>query len=288
MELITSFVNAVSEAMQYPFMQRALAGCVLVGLICAVIGVFVVLQNLAFIGQGVAQGSLPGLALGFALGASLYLSALLCAVVLAIAIAFLRERGRVGGDTAIAIVFSIFAAVGITLIAAVRFGPVDVNAYLFGNVLAISDGDLVILSVAALVLGGLIVLLFKELAFIAFDGESAGAAGVPVRALSYLFIVMVAVTVVISLQTVGLILVTALLVIPAAAARQWVDRLPSQLALAAAIGVGGGVVGLAASYRLTYPSGAMIVLAVGMAFVFSIGMRAIRDRRTRRVATRLT
>lgn len=273
-----SFAAAVADAMQYPFMQRALAGCILVGFICAMVGVFVVLQQLAFIGQGVAQGSLPGLALGFALGASLYLSAVLCAVVLGIAIGFLRQQDRVGGDTAIAIVFSIFAAVGITLIAAVRFGPVDINAYLFGNVLAISDGDLIILGGAAIVLGALTVVLYKELAFSAFDSEGAAAAGVPVRALSYLFIVMVAVTVVISLQTVGLILVTALLVIPAATARQWVERLPQQLLVASVIGILGGVVGLAASYRLTYPSGAMIVLSVGAAFVVSIVCRAVRDR----------
>lgn len=284
METLTSAFDAISIALQYPFMQRALAGCLLVGLICAVIGVFVTLQNLAFIGQGVAQGSLPGLALGFALGVSLYLSALICAVILAIAIAFLRERGRIAGDTAIAIVFSIAAAIGIALIAAVRFGPADVNSYLFGNVLGITNTDLRILLAATVVLGGLNLLFFKEFAFIAFDGESAGAAGVPVRALTYLFIVMVAVTVVISLQTVGLILVTALLVIPAAAARQWADRLPSLMALSAAIGMGGGVVGLATSYWLRYPSGAMIVLAVGLVFVFSLLTRSIRDRRGRDLA----
>ena len=162
-----------------------------------------------------------------------------------------------------------------------RFGPVDVNSYLFGNVLAITDRDLVILGVATVTLGGIVALLFKELAFVAFDAESAAAAGLPVRLISYLFIVMVAITVVISLQTVGLILVTALLVIPAAAARQWVSRLPSLMALSALIGIGGGVVGLAASYLFRYPSGAMIVLVVGAVFVCSLPLRAIRDRRAR-------
>lgn len=281
MDQLSALAAAIAEAMQYPFMQRALAGCVLVGLLCALIGVFVVLQNLAFIGQGVAQGSLPGLALGFALGLSLYLSAMVCAVLLAVAIAFLRERGRIGSDTAIAIAFSMAAAIGITLITLVRFGPVDVNSYLFGNVLAITNLDISILALVALFVAAIMIVLFKELSFAAFDAESARAAGVPVRVLSYLFLVMVAVTVVVSLQTVGLILVTALLVIPAAAARQWTDRLPSLMVLSAVIGAGGGVVGLAASYALKVPSGAMIVLAVGAVFVMSMAIRVLRDRRWR-------
>jgi len=160
-----------------------------------------------------------------------------------------------------------------------------VNSYLFGNVLAITDFDIMILAAVALVVGAVMILLFKELTFAAFDAESASAAGVPVRVLSYLFLVMVGITIVVSLQTVGLILVTALLVIPAAAARQWTDRLPSLIALSAAIGTSGGVIGLAASYALRFPSGAMIVLAVGSVFVISISIRSVRDRRGRGVLT---
>lgn len=284
MDQLNLILSTIAEAMQYPFMQRALIGCILVGLLCAVIGVFVVLQNLAFIGQGVAQGSLPGLALGFAFGVSLYLSAMACAVTLALVIGFLRERGRLGSDTAIAIAFSIAAATGIALVTAVRFGPVDVNSYMFGNVLAITDRDIQILGGVAAVVGIVMVLLFKELAFAVFDADGARAAGVPVRLISYLFLVLVAVTVVVSLQTVGLILVTALLVIPAAAARQWTERLPSLIVLSALIGVGGGIVGLAASYVFRFPSGAMIVLSVGIVFGVSLAVRSFRDRRWRAIA----
>lgn len=273
--------RTLAEPLGFPFMQRALVGCLLVGLICAVLGVFVVLQNLSFIGQGLAQGALPGLALGVAAGVSLYLSALGWAVLLALGIAFLRERGRLATDAAIAIAFSTSAALGVALIAVVRFGPVDVNSYLFGNVLAVGAADLWILLAAALGLGALLLGLLEELAFAAFDPEAAAAAGVPVRALDHLFLAMVAVAVVVSLQTVGLILVTALLVIPAAAARQWAARLPGVLLLAAAFGVAGAVVGLYASYHLRLPSGATIVLTVGAIFLVSLAARGLRDRRGR-------
>lgn len=284
MDLWGVLVGSVAEPLSFPFMQRALLGCVLVGVICAVLGVFVVLQNLAFIGQGLAQGALPGLAIGVVAGVSLYASALVCAVLLALLIAFLRERGRVASDTAIAIAFSGATAAGVALIAVVRFGPVDVQSYLFGNVLAIGLADLQILVVAALGLGVLLVGLGKELAFAAFDAEGAAAAGVPVRRLNYLFLAMVAVTVVVSLQTVGLILVTAMLVVPAAAARQWVERLPSLLALAAIFGVSGAVIGLYASYHLRLPSGATIVLTVVTIYAVSWATRLIRDARVRHLA----
>jgi manganese/iron transport system permease protein len=277
MDVFGDLLAPLAAPLGFPFMQRAFVGSVLVGLICAVIGVFVVLQNLSFIGQGLAQGALPGLAIGVVAGVSLYASALVCSVVLAIAIAFLRERGRVASDTAIAIALSASAAAGIALIAAVRFGPVDVQSYMFGNVLAIGAADLQTLIVAAIGLGVLLVGLYKELTFAAFDAESAAAAGVPVRPLSYLFLAMVAVTVVISLQTVGLILVTAMLVIPAAAARQWVERLPPMLLLSALFGVTSAVVGLYVSFYLPLPSGATIVLTVVLIFVASWIARELRD-----------
>lgn len=284
MDLWNDLVDSVIIPLSFPFMQRALVGCVLVGLICAVLGVFVVLQNLSFIGQGLAQGALPGLAIGFVAGLNLYLTALGCGVLLAVAIAFLRERGRVASDTAIAIAFSASAAAGIALISVVRFGPVDVNSYMFGNVLAIGVMDLQILIAAAIGLGVLLAVLYKELTFAAFDEESAAAAGVPVRPLAYLFLVMVAVTVVVSLQTVGLILVTSMLVIPAASARQWVERLPPMLLLSALFGVTSAVVGLYVSFHLPLPSGATIVLTVVLIFVVSVTARGLRDARGRRAA----
>lgn len=281
MGFLSDLIDSIIVPLSFPFMQRALVGCVLVGVICAVLGVFVVLQQLSFIGQGLAQGALPGLAIGFATGVNLYLSGLGWAIALALGIAFLRDRGRVAADTAIAVAFSISTAIGIALISAVRFGPVDVNSYLFGNVLAIGPADLRILAVAGLVLGLTLVGLYREFVFAAFDPESAAAAGVAVRPLGYLFLALVAVAVVVSLQSVGLILVTALLTIPAASARQWVDRLPPMLALAAAFGAASAVVGLYASYHLRVPSGATIVLTAAIIFLVSFAARGLRDARGR-------
>lgn len=282
MDLLYDFIDSIAVPLGVPFMQRALLGCVLVGVICAVLGVFVVLQQLSFIGQGLAQGALPGLAIGFATGVNLYLSGLGWAIALALGIAFLRDRGRVAADTAIAVAFSISTAIGIALISLVRFGPVDVNSYLFGNILAIGVADLPILAAAGLVLGLALVGLYREFVFAAFDPESAAAAGVGVRPLGYLFLAMVAVAVVVSLQSVGLILVTALLTIPAASARQWVERLPPMIALAATFGAVSEVVGLYASYHLRVPSGATIVLTAATIFLISFAARALRDARGRR------
>ncbi len=277
-----ALVEALVTPLTFPFMQRALLGCFLVGLVCSVVGVFVVLRNLSFIGQGLAQGALPGLAIGFVTGLSLYLSALWCAVTLALVIGFLRERGRVATDTAIAIAFSIAAAIGVALIAVVRFGPVDVNSYLFGNVLAIGQIDLLILVFAALGVGVLLGGLFKELVYVGFDPEGAAASGVKVRRLEYLFLAMVATVVVISLQTVGLLLVTAMLVIPAAAARQLVERLPSMVLLSVGIGTCSSLIGLYASYYLRLPSGATIVLTLALVFAVALAARSFRDMRGRR------
>jgi ABC-type Mn2+/Zn2+ transport system permease subunit len=276
-----AFGEALLVPLTFPFMQRALLGCFLVGLLCSVVGVFVVLRNLSFIGQGLAQGALPGLAIGFVTGTSLYLSALWCAVLLALIIGFLRERGRVATDTAIAIAFSTATALGVALIAIVRFGPVDVNSYLFGNILAIGTVDLMVLLVAAIGLGALLVGLFNELVYLGFDPESAAAAGVAVRPLEYLFLAMVATVVVISLQTVGLLLVTAMLVIPAAAARQLAGRLSSMMLLSAGFGTGSSLVGLYASYHLRLPSGATIVLTLAIVFTLALAARSLREIRGR-------
>jgi ABC-type Mn2+/Zn2+ transport system permease subunit len=267
----------LAAALSLPFMQRALVGCVLVGLICALLGVFVVLQHLAFIGQGVAQGALPGLAIGFWLQLNLYMSALVSAVGLALAIAYLRERGRVATDTAIAIAYSVAAAAGVALIAVVRFGPVDLNSFLFGNVLAITSADLVVLGISVIGVAAVLYGYYRDLAYSAFDPDGAAAAGVPVRGLGYIFMVLIAVVAVVSLQTVGLILVTALLVMPAAAARQWANRLPHLLMLSTVFGMLGSLLGLLGSFYLRLPSGATIVLTVALMFGVSLAIRSLLD-----------
>lgn len=254
----------------YEFMQRALIGVVCVGVLCAVVGSFIILRDLAFIGEGLAHGSLAGLAGGYLLRQDLYLTGSVFAVGLALLIGFVRERAGVGFSTAIGILFSASAATGILLISLSRWPAQDVTSYLFGNVLAISPADLrtvvlVTAAVLALVLG-----LLKELVALSFDRELAATAGVPTTALQYLLLVLTALTVVVTLQTVGVILVTAMLVIPAAAAYQIARRVPAMLALAALFGVASGVVGLYLSFYWRLASGASIVLTAVALFALCL------------------
>jgi manganese/iron transport system permease protein len=260
--------------LRYPFMQRAVLAVVVLGALCAVLGCFVVLRHLTFIGEGLAHGSLAGLALGYGLGADLYLAATLFAMGLAALIGYLGERGRLAMDVAIGILFSTAAAAGILLLSRMRLYA-DLNSYLFGSVLGVSDGDIRLIVGGGLGLLLLVALLYKELLALSFDRELTAVTGVPTRALHYALLLMIAVTVVLAMQTVGLILVTALLVIPAAAALQLCDRLERAIVLATAVGVVGGVVGLYLSYYLRAASGASIVLTVAALFLvcFLLGRR---------------
>jgi manganese/iron transport system permease protein len=260
--------------LRYPFMQRALLAVVLLGAVCAVVGCFVVLRNLTFIGEGLAHGSLAGLAIGYSLRGDLYLFATGVAVGLAMLIGYLSERGRLAVDAAIGILFSTAAAAGILILSRLRLYA-DLNSYLFGSVLGVSDGDIWLIAGGSAAVLLVVALLYKELLALSFDRELTAVTGAPTRFLHYLLLILVAITVVLAMQTIGLILVTALLVIPASAALQLCDRLERAIALATLFGVVGGVVGLYISYYARAASGASIVLTVAAIFLvcFLLGRR---------------
>jgi manganese/iron transport system permease protein len=259
------------EPLSLPFMQRALLGALGVSVLCAVIGTFVVLLGLAFIGEGVSHGSLAGLALGFLLKLDLTLVSVPFGVGLALLIGYLAERTRTRFDAAVGVVFATSAAIGIALISAVRVFP-DLNSYLFGNVLAIRTVDLVLLGVAAVLVIGAVLALQKELVLLAFDPEMARVMGVPTRALYYLLLGLVGLTVIVCLRTLGVILVTALLVIPASAGRQLADRVPTMMLTAVAVACISAFGGLLLSYHLSISSGASIVLCSAACFAVSLGL----------------
>ena len=250
-------------------MQRALMGAVAVGILCAVVGTFVVLLGLAFIGEGVSHGSLAGLALGFVLRLDLLLVGIPFGIGLALIIGYLAEKSRSRFDAAVGVVFSTSAALGIALISAVRVFP-DLTSYLFGNVLAIRAIDLQFLALA----GGLVLaamfLLHKELVVLAFDPEMARVVGVPTRLLYYLLLGLIGLTVVVCLRTLGIILVTALLVIPASTGRQVAGRVPTMMLAAVVVSCVSAVAGLLLSYHLNIGSGASIVLCSAGCFVASL------------------
>ncbi len=262
------------EILDYTFMQRAIAASVLIGLVCSVMGVYVVLRGLAFIGAGVAHASFGGVALGVVLGVNPLFTAAAFCVATAWSIGIVSRTGKVKEDTAIGIFFASTMAFGIVLIGLLDEYNTDLFGYLFGSVLAISESDLwltVGLSVGVL---GVIALLYKELLFITFDPEAAEASGLPARALYFLLLGLLAVTIVVSLKVIGIILVSALLVTPAAAAYQLTTDFKKMMALSAFFGVFSALLGLALSYALDTASGATIVLtATGIFFITAIVSR---------------
>jgi manganese/iron transport system permease protein len=271
------WLELVIAPLRFPFMQRALIAVCLLGVVCAVLGAFVVLRNLTFIGEGLAHGSLAGLAIGYSLRGDLYTYATAFAVLLALVIGYLGERGRMAMDTAIGILFSTAAAIGIILISRLRIYA-DLNSYLFGSVLGVTPEDINLIVIGAVLILLTVGLLYKELVALSFDRELAAVSGVPTRPLHYLLLALIAVAVVLAMQTVGLILVTALLVIPSAAALQVTDRLEYAIGLGSLFGCCGSVAGLYLSYYARSASGASIVVSVALIFFvcFLIGRRRHR------------
>ncbi len=254
------------QILSYTFMQRALVASTIIGIVCAVIGVYVVLKGLAFIGTGIAHASFGGVALGFLFGWNLILTAALFSIFGALGIGVVSRRGEVKEDTAIGIFFSASMAFGVLIIGLLQGYNIDLFGYLFGSVLAVTQED--ILLSGALGLGILIIigLFFKEFLFISFDQEMAQVVGVPAALLYYLLLALMALTVVISIKVVGIILVEALIVTPAAAAYQLTDDFKRMMTIAVVIGVVSSIAGLFFSYWLNIASGATIVLTSTLIF----------------------
>jgi ABC-type Mn2+/Zn2+ transport system permease subunit len=269
-------------------MQRGLMAAVLVGALCSIIGTYVVLRGMAFIGDALGHAVLPGVAVAYLLHGNLLVGALAAGIATALGIGFLSQRALVKEDTAIGVLFAGFFALGVLLLSTVRSYTVDLTHILFGNVLGVSATDLWVTAGLAAVVLGTIALLYKELLLMTFDPVLAAAIRLPLSALRYLFLVLLSVTVVDSIQTVGVALVVAMLITPAATASLLTRRLPTMMLLAALIGMVSGLAGLYLSFYLNVASGAAIVL-VCTALFFGALVLAPRDgliavwRRTRQV-----
>ena len=254
------------------FFIRALVALALVGVVCAVVGTYVVLRGVAFIGDAIAHAGFPGVVAAYMLSIPFYIGAAVAAVGTALAIGFVTKRAGLRQDTAIGVLFAGTFALGVFMFSSIRGYVADLFSFLFGNVLAIGTGDLV----ALLVLGGGVIatvaVLWKELLYATFDPLGAAASGIKVDRLEYLFLALVALTIVVSLQAVGIILVVAMLITPAAAAQLLTVRFTRVMLLAAVIGIASAIVGLYISYWADVASGATIVLvqtaAFGVALVF--------------------
>jgi manganese/iron transport system permease protein len=272
--------------LRHAFMVRALIASVLVGGLCSVVGAFVVLRSMAFLGDAIAHSVLPGIATGMLVAGrgdrrSLFWWALATSVLVALGIGWVSRRGRLREETAIGIVFAGTFALGIALLSRVRGFALDLVHVLFGDVLGVSTADLVL--IAAFGAGVLLVifLFYKELLLVSFDPTHATTLRLPVAAYQSLTLVLVAVTVVVSLQVVGLALTLALLVAPTSTALLFVRRVPLAMAVGAAVGAASGILGLYVSYYLGVASGAAIVLVAIAAFLCALAIAGLR-RRVRR------
>lgn len=269
-------VDFLLAPLTYSFMQRALTASLLVGGLCAVVGCYVVLRGMAFLGDALAHAILPGVAIAFVLGGNLLLGALIMSVVAAIGIGYLSRDGRLREDTAIGIIFTGALALGVVLISSARSYQTDLTHILFGDVLGVTDDDLwLTLGIGAAVLA-IVALLYKEFLVFTFDPTFAATLKLPVGGLRYLLMILLAVTVVVSLQTVGVGLVAAMLVTPAAAASLLTRQLPRMMIVSAIVGMLSSCIGLYASYYLRVSTGASIVLAGSLLFLVALAF-APRD-----------
>jgi ABC-type Mn2+/Zn2+ transport system permease subunit len=268
---MTTLINWLVQPLTYGFMQRGLLAAILVGIVCAVVGTYVVLRGMAFFGDALAHTILPGVAVGYLVSGGarepLFWWALGTAVVASLGIGAITKSGRIKEDTAIGIIFAGMFALGIAIISTVRSYAVDLSHFLFGDVLGVSNHSLALMAI----FGGLVVLvilaLYKEFLTISFDPILAKTLRLPVTFLNNLLLVLIAITVAVAMQTVGVALMVAMLVTPAAAASLLTKRLPYTMALAAVIAAFSGVVGLYVSYYAGITSGSAIVLTATVVFV---------------------
>lgn len=258
----------IEEVIQYGFFQKALLTGVAVGIVCGVIGCFIVLRGLALMGDAISHAILPGVAISYMLGINFFIGAAIVGLLAALGIGFINRNSIVKNDAAIGIVFSLFFAVGVLMIAKAKTA-IDLTQILFGNVLTVSDTD----RTMTLIIGGLVLLLvfvfYKELVLTSFDPVMAEASGMKVGLIHYLLMLMLTLVTVVSLQTVGVILVVSLLITPASTAYLLTYRMSTMIFLSAAIGAISAIVGLFFSFSFNLSSGPSIVVVATAIFILA-------------------
>jgi manganese/iron transport system permease protein len=264
-------MNLLADPLTYPFFVRGLAAAVIVGLVCATVGSYMVLRGLAFMGDALSHSAFPGVVVAYLIHVPFYLGASVAAVGTALAIGWITRQGKVRSDTAIGVLFAGMFALGIFLFSTIPNYVGDLFGFLFGDVLGIGLGDLISLAVLAAIVLGAVALLWKELLYATFDPLGAAASGLPVGRLDYLLLALIALTIVMSLQSVGIILVVAMLVTPAASAQLLSKSFVRLMLIAGAIGVLCPIGGLYLSFWLNSASGATIVLVESAVFVVILG-----------------
>ncbi len=276
-------IEFITAPLHYAFMVRGLLAAIMVGAVCAVIGTYVVLRGMAFFGDALAHSILPGVAIGYLVGGGqrgpVFWWGLATAVLASLGIGAISKRTKVKEDTAIGIIFAGMFALGIALISTVRTYSADLAHFLFGDVLGVSTQDLILTAIFGGLVLGSVIAFYKEFLVLSFDPILAATLRIPAQLFEYLLLVLIAVTIVVSLQTVGVSLMVAMLVTPAATAYLLTRRLPVMMVLAATIASISGIVGLYLSYYISMASGAAIVLTCTAFFGITWLVQTLRHAR---------
>ena len=264
---------------EYAFMQRALASLIIVSVVGSVVGTFVVHKGLAASGSGLAHATLGGVAIAFVNGASVALGALLAALAVALGIGYVRGSSRISYDTAIAIFYVSAFSFGVLVISRRSSYTPDLVSFIFGDILGVSQADLVGELVLAVVVVGFVLAFYREMVMVAYDPAMAAAAGVRARFFEYALLVLIALAVVVALQAIGIVLVTAMLIIPPATASLLARRIPRIIALSFVLSTGASLVGLYASFHADLAASPAVVIAAMIPFAAALAATTRRGPR---------
>lgn len=256
----------MSEMFQYDFMRNALMAAILVGGVCSIIGVYVVLKGLSFIGDGVAHASFGGVVLGFLLGINPLITSVLFAFIMVGLVSLFTVKGKMKTDPAIGVFFSFMMALAILFIGLMRSYNAELYSYLFGSIISVTANDLLVMLALSILVLGTVAAFFKELLYVTFDPEMALASGISAGQFNFLILALLGLTIVISIKSVGMILVLALIVIPASCAHQLTRNIKTMFLLSPLFGIAASFGGLCLSYYFDLPSGATIVII--LTFIF--------------------
>lgn len=262
--------------MQYEYLQRAIFCGVLIGILCAAIGVYVVLRGMSFLGVGISHSAIGGTAIGVALGINTLVSSFAFCIIIVWLCGFFSDRGKVRVDSAIGILFSFSQALGIFIFSLTPVFRTDLNSYLFGSIVAIGPSELIAAIIVSLFAFICLFFVYRPLNAMMFDKEFAKVCGLPVSWLNYILLTLVALTVVISMQIVGILLVSALIVIPATAANLICRRMRGTIIISSIFGALSALLGIIISYYLNVSPGPIIVMISSLIFLICFSFSRIR------------
>ncbi|WP_125766730.1 metal ABC transporter permease [Lapidilactobacillus wuchangensis] len=265
MASLSEFFSALGR---YDFLQSALITAIMVGMMSGIIGSFIILRGMSLMGDAISHAVLPGVAVAYMFGFNILIGASLFGILAALLIGFVAAHSKIKTDTSIGVVFSAFYALGFILISMAE-SSTNLHHILFGNILAVNDSDIMTTAVVLGIVILFVTFFYKELLVTSFDETYAKTYGLKVQLLHYALMLVLTLVTVSALQTVGIILVVAMLITPAATAFLWTDKLSTMLILAATFGVVSSITGLYFSYTFNWASGPAIVIVAALLFAIS-------------------